>query len=245
MVGVDDANLHAGERLSATTPRCRRHVGVGGIAAVRSERFGHAEQGGPCPGLSALLGREQPFQTARPQGGEINTDRARVPCQRFRLIGPAPKQVDSLAFQQTQSGFGLWRLLGHQGGTGQQNGQNSTTEAAHPEERHWQIQPGVRGDTARRQPRSHGAQCAAVRVHHSLGGSAAPRGEDDDQRVSGGYRLGHGVDDPAGPLARGGSGEPVDRPDLTQGRKFRLAPRLEVVQVAVPTEFLDAQKELH
>ena len=55
-VGVDDANLHAVERLSAASPCRSRHVGVGGVAAVRAERLGHPEQLRPRTGFGPLLG---------------------------------------------------------------------------------------------------------------------------------------------------------------------------------------------
>ena len=52
------------------------------------------------------------------------------------------------------------------------------------------------------------------------------------------------IDDPAGPFARGGIGEPIGRPNLPQGRKFERRCGLQVVQVAVAAEFLDAHQEL-
>ena len=97
-VGVDDADLHARERLPAAAPRGPRHVGVGGVAAVRSERLGHAEQCGPCagsePAVRAAAGLPDcPAATPTDPLRRVS----RVPCQCLGLIGPAAKQRDPLA----------------------------------------------------------------------------------------------------------------------------------------------------
>jgi hypothetical protein len=137
-----------------------------------------------------------------------------VARQRLGLIGPTAKQRHPFAFKQTKRGFRLGNLLGDQRCPRHQRGKYTATEAAHPEERHRQIQAGVGVDAARRKARLHGAQRVAVGVHDSLGRRAAARGEHDDQRVGGRDRLGHRVDDLAGALARGGVGQPVERPNM-------------------------------
>ena len=63
-----------GNGLPQLPQAAARHVGVGGVAAVRPESLCHAEQRGPRPGLRPLLGRQQGFQTPRAQRGEIGTD---------------------------------------------------------------------------------------------------------------------------------------------------------------------------
>src|ERR1700709_1994072 len=66
-VGVDDPKFHAIKRLSATAPCGLRHVGVGRVAAVRAERFGHPEKPRPRAGLGPVLGWQHTLPPARLQ----------------------------------------------------------------------------------------------------------------------------------------------------------------------------------
>ena len=49
---------------------------------------------------------------------------------------------------------------------------------------------------------------------------------------------------PRARFARGCMGEAIGRPNLPQGRKFERRCGLQIVQVAVAAEFLDAHQEL-
>ena len=131
--------------------------------------------------------------------------------------------------------------LGEQRRAGDERGQQTAAEAAHPEERHRDVEALAPRDAARRESGRGGAQRAAVRVHHALGCAATAGGEEDDHVVGRTYRGFHRRHDrvPA-PIARKLA---VD-PDTTQRRHGRMAPargesrpqtgcgRLEVVEVA-------------
>ena len=66
------------ERLTAAAPCRSRHVGVGGVAAVGPERLGHAEQLRARTRRRPLVGRQQRLQAARPQRGQVGSDRVAI-----------------------------------------------------------------------------------------------------------------------------------------------------------------------
>ena len=182
-VGIDDPHLDALERPAATAELVRRQVLVQPVAAVGTERLGHAEEVGPGTGRRTPLGRKHGGQAPVAQGGQVGLGEARLRGQPSRLVRPATEQRRSLALEELERRrrFGLG--FGQQGGAGDQRGQEALAEPARPEEGHRDVQALARTDAAGLESRCHRTQRGTMGVDHALGRAPGSRGEEDDHVV--------------------------------------------------------------
>ena len=154
-----------------------RKVGVERVGRVGPERLGHAEQVRAGAGRAAVLGREHGVEAARLQRRQVGAGERRVGGERDGLLGPAPEQRHLLALEERQRARRLGLGLAHERRAGDERGEEPAAEAAHPEERHRDVEAVAVAEAPRAEALLDRAERAAVRVDHALGRAAAARRE--------------------------------------------------------------------
>ena len=106
------------------------------------------------PGAGTAIGRQHAGQAAVAEGGQVGRGKFRMRGNAYRLVRPAAKECCAFPFQEFQRLAGVGPVVGEQGGTGDQHGQEPRAEAARPKERHRDVEALVLTHAASVQPGS-------------------------------------------------------------------------------------------
>ena len=158
----------------------RREVEVEARAAVRADGLRHAEEVRARPGTRTLLRAAGPRARLAGRSDERSAA-AKSGCAAIRAAWsgqPRNRVARSRSRNRiVRAGSGVG--LRQQGRSREEHREQPAAEAAHPEERHRDVQPLSGADAPRLEPGRGGPERAPVRVDHALRRAAASRREQD------------------------------------------------------------------
>ena len=230
---LDLAGLARGQlSVPASTSTMRTSTSANGrpqlprLADGRSRSSGSAQYGpndsvipsrfGRPPAPRRAPGREHRGEAVRLQVRQVGGREVGVRGDGDGLVGPTAEQRHPLAFEQAEGRGGFRLALGDQRRPGDERREQAGAQAAHPEERHGDVEAIAGFEAPDAEARPGRAERTPVGVDHALRRAPTSRGEHDHQVVGGSHRARPrrvddlvGVTAPAGRRRRARSG--VDR----------------------------------